>query len=412
MTPKPPGSLDETFGDHGSVHGTFAGLLSDPRDLLVQPDGKILIAGCAQDRLGDYVDTVTSFAIARYLTDGSPDSDFGEAISKNGPRGQTLSLLSPRASCATELSLLRDGGIVATGHADRAGTFSDLALAVFTRQGRLDAAFGGPPYGPLPGSVTPDVDGYGNGAVSLGLQHDGKPVVMSRRVGAQVGPGFAAFRFDATGQLDPSFHFALDGAGLGDTAKLWPATDDEGVVVQTDGSIVIAGMIANDLGLVRLGPDGEMDHAFGGGARDGLVVTSLAARSWPTATALASDDSVVLVGGIDDGGDGRGVLVRYLKTGEPDVTFGQAGIVLAPEPVGTWSDVAVADDGTIVAVSSDSIVRFLPDGSLDLTFGDHGIVKPQLPATEVALAPDGKIVVAGMVNDAAGWSYALARFLP
>ena len=192
---------------------------------------------------------------------------------------------------------------------------------------------------------------------------------------------------------------------------------DEGLVIQSDGKIVIAGMVSNDLGLMRLTADGELDHDFGTGsgsatASGGMVVTTLSARSWPTATALADADRIVLAGGVDDGNGAVGVLVRYTKDGQADVTFGDRGVVMAPKDVGAWRDVAVARDGKMVGVSGSSVVRFTHDGALDLEFGDRGIATAEFPVSEVAIGPDGKIVVAGTVVEEGRWSFALARFLP
>jgi uncharacterized delta-60 repeat protein len=365
--------------------------------------------------LGSYEETTVAFALARYLPDGSPDLGFGEPAANSAPDGQVLSLLSPRMSCALELALWSDGRIAVAGQAIKKETISDFGLAVYTRNGVLDSSFGGPPYGPLPGTLTPDAGGYNNGAISVGVQRDGKPVVVGRRIFAKQGPGFGAFRYDDAGAADPSFHFPLDGAGLGHAGKLWLATEAEARAIQSDGKLTIAGMDADAIALIRLAADGSLDHDFGAGiagSAGGIVVTALGAKGWPTATALAQRDQIVVAGGIEDGGAGIGVLLRYTQAGDPDVTFGKQGVVMAPKQVSAWRDIAVADDGKLLAVSGYSLVRFMPDGSLDLEFGDSGSVTNDFPVSEVALGPDGKIVVAGMISEKGSWSFALARFWP
>jgi uncharacterized delta-60 repeat protein len=81
----------------------------------------------------------------------------------------------------------------------------------------------------------------------------------------------------------------------------------------------------------------------------------------------------------------------------------------------TGRALVVAPDGRIVVAGGDgddfALVRYMPDGSVDGTFGDGGRVLTDLgsddEARAVALAPDGKIVVAGT---AGGSQAAVARY--
>src|SRR5262249_19285229 len=70
----PDGSLDPTFGSSGKQTTDFFGNQDSAFGLVIQPDGKIVLAGYAHH--GD--DTSTSdFALARYNIDGTLDSGFG-----------------------------------------------------------------------------------------------------------------------------------------------------------------------------------------------------------------------------------------------------------------------------------------------------------------------------------------------
>ena len=62
------GSLDTSFGIGGSV---VTGLLRGS-DVVIQPDGKIVVAG---DSLGPQMNG--DFAVARFNSDGSLDTSFG-----------------------------------------------------------------------------------------------------------------------------------------------------------------------------------------------------------------------------------------------------------------------------------------------------------------------------------------------
>jgi uncharacterized delta-60 repeat protein len=410
-----PGTLDATFGDSGELYGKFREQLSDPRDLVVQPDGKILLAGSAQDRFGAYSETTASFALARFLSDGSPDLGFGVPAAGRPPDGQVLSLLSPRYSCAFELSLWSDGRIAVAGQADVIVPETDLALAVYTAQGELDATFGGPPAGPLPGTMMPTVRLISNGGVSGAIQLDRKPILIGRGIVAIDGMGLGAFRFDEAGAPDDTFHFSLGGAGATEASRLWLTTWSEALLAQPDGKLAIAGMVQNDIGLLRLTTDGQLDPEFGAdsaGRPGGLIVTALAARSWPTATALTPENRIVVAGGMANGTSSLGVLLRYTPAGQLDLDFGEQGVAMAPPELSLWQDVAAAPDGKLLAVSGQSLVRFTRQGAIDREFGDQGIVTTSFPVSEVAVAPDGKIVVAGMVSEKDSWRFALARYWP
>ncbi len=67
----PDGSLDQGFGTGGKVISDFAGRASD---VTIQPDGKIVVAGTVFLSVGsDFGD----FLVARYLADGTLDASFG-----------------------------------------------------------------------------------------------------------------------------------------------------------------------------------------------------------------------------------------------------------------------------------------------------------------------------------------------
>jgi uncharacterized delta-60 repeat protein len=103
------------------------------------------------------------------------------------------------------------------------------------------------------------------------------------------------------------------------------------------------------------------------------------------------------------------ISTHAASAGSLDSSFGTSGIVnhdvFQNEVI---NDVAIQDDGKTVAVGSVSgigdwmISRYLTDGNLDTTFGGDGIVfvnvntsAPTESARNVAIQPDGKIVVTG-----------------
>src|SRR4051812_42170469 len=68
-----PGELDPAFSTNGLVRVSFGAGSGGAHDVLVDPNGRILVAGTAFS--GDD----SSFAITRYLPDGSLDTSFGDS---------------------------------------------------------------------------------------------------------------------------------------------------------------------------------------------------------------------------------------------------------------------------------------------------------------------------------------------
>lgn len=119
--------------------------------------------------------------------------------------------------------------------------------------------------------------------------------------------------------------------------------------------------------------------------------------------------------------------------GTPDLGFGVDGVTTWPSSVASAgaTDVAVDAFGRIVVVGyraesfvdeDFAILRYLPNGQLDASFGGGGAVTTPIGpsnnrAMAMAIAPDGKILVAGTAYNPVGPPpqlavFALARYLP
>lgn len=106
-----------------------------------------------------------------------------------------------------------------------------------------------------------------------------------------------------------------------------------------------------------------------------------------------------------------------------DPSFGDGGKVVTGLSglLGGATDIAVQDDGRIVAVGGGRVARYHPDGAVDTTFGDNGEVSvdvypgaDRLDAVEVT--PDGRILAAGYsrdgVNSPTQEDWIVVRLLP
>lgn len=335
------GSLDPTFGDGGLVT-TEAARFSEARAVVIQPDGKILIAGVAHSALDD------DFGLARYNSDGSLDTGFG-----NGGLVQTRFRPIGEGTFQESVSaivLQSDGRIVAAGVSDL-----DFALARYNVDGSPDTSFG--------------TDGNGRVVTPLGsaerirgaaLQADGRLVVAGGTAG-----DFALARYNVDGTLDTTFGSAgiviTDIGGAQDEAR--------SVAILGDGRIVAFGTTATgdvaDFALARYNSDGSIDAAFGSG---GLVTTDFAnSVELAAGMALQADGRIVAVGtsSIPDSPTGSDFAVaRYNADGLLDSTFGSAGLVTTDMATSfdVMGGVAIqADGGIVVAGTSTHSLSGEPD---------------------------------------------------
>ena len=147
---------------------------------------------------------------------------------------------------------------------------------------------------------------------------------------------------------------------------------------------------------------GDLDATFG---QNGSVTIDLPAGSISgRALALQADGRIVVAGGTHWSGSGF-VVVRLNGDGSPDTTFGDGGYVSTDFGLFSFAtDVAIQPDGRIVVVGDGgngdfAIARFLGNGALDPSFSGDGKATLALGAlidrVSVKLQPTGAIVISG-----------------
>jgi uncharacterized delta-60 repeat protein len=254
------GSLDESFGDGGTVLTTFepAGI-AGASAVVIQADGKIVAGGHAGG--GPEAD----FALARYLPNGELDESFGEG-------GQVTTPVSAVTDWLLALAVQPDGKLVAAGYSYESLSRGHIALARYDEDGSLDPTFDGD--GMVVASFLP-AGMVGGEAL---LQRDGKLIV------AGIG---GVSRFNGDGSLDRSF-------GAGGRARSGNVEARE-AAVQPDGKILVIGTVSTgspatgDFGVARLTARGRLDTTYG---RRGSVVTGFSSGSEDVA-----EDGVLLPDG-------------------------------------------------------------------------------------------------------------------
>jgi uncharacterized delta-60 repeat protein len=304
------GTLDGTFGGPGWVTTDFA--LGDDfaYGVVVQPDGKILVAGFASN--GSFND----LALARYYVDGSPDLSFG------GGDGQVLVGIPGVADEAYAVALMGDGRIVVAGRTRTGGNW-DLLVARFGSDGSLDTSFSGDGIAVSHyGQPSGDDEGY-----AVAVLSDDSILVGGRSVSPSTTLDFAVARFTYAGDLDTGF-------GVGGVA-ITPIGDGEdaayAMAVQPDERIILAGFTESadgdlDFALVRYTDNGLLDNTFGG---DGIVITAVGSGDDQAyALALQPDGRILAAGTVAVGSESDFVLARYSASGVLDTTLGSGGIVI------------------------------------------------------------------------------------
>ncbi len=412
--PATAGFLDPDFGNGGHVIIPITGTNQIARDVAIQPDGKLIIAGYDKWGTSDH-DAI----LARVNPDGSLDGTFGAG-------GIVTTALSAGDDAIYAIALQSDGKIVAAGLTKEGGR-SVAALMRYRSNGALDADFGNN------GVVTASLQPAESFFLSVAVLDDGRIVA-----GGTVAPpaasssprAFLLARYRPNGAPDPS----LGGSGVVTTAIPGGDASSWDMAVQPDGKIILAGYVrapggGTDWALVRYNADGGLDAGFGA---NGVVTQNLGFYDYGYGVSIQSDGKIVL-GGL---AGGVGGLARYHADGRYDNSFGSitgANFVTMVVPgynTSVFIETALqADDGIVAATRMGGgsgppavgVAGFDRNGHPDSRFGPYGVITTTTgthTSSSYALLtqPDRKIVLAGHVDmdDTDGYEVDLAlwRFMP
>lgn len=207
------GVLDTTFASTGYKLTSLSSYLDTARDVVIQGDGKIVVAGEKSNI------SPSSFGVVRYNANGTADTTFGPG----GIRSVVFSTATNSNSSAYNVAVQSDGKMVVGGYSYTTTTQGDYALARFNANGTLDTTFDGD------GKVTTNFGGSETGADVM-IQGNGK-IVMVGTAGLL---GMGLTRYNTNGSLDTTF---------GSGGKVTNASISGGVdgLIQSDGKIVAAG---------------------------------------------------------------------------------------------------------------------------------------------------------------------------
>jgi uncharacterized delta-60 repeat protein len=380
------GDLDTSFDGNGKKQVNFGGT-DEPHTVLVQPNGRIVVAGGGSP--------AHSFCVVRLRSDGAFDETFGSG-------GEKVVDFGGDQEAAWGAALQPDGKIVLAGDSN-----FKVAVARLNRNGSLDTTFSGDgkkvfSWGALSRAMAPLVLPNGK-------------IVLAGFSGPE-GGNVQVARLNANGALDTTFgtagKVAIDFGG-----------DEFGLAAarQANGRILVAGQSRPTFGggpstaiVVRLRSSGVLDPDF-----DGDGQKTIPGMATARAILVQPDRRIVVVGNPPD--SSVMLVARLNPNGSPDTTFDGDGTAAIDFGGGTddfANAAALQPDGKIVVAGYVqgglfAAARLNPNGSPDTTFSADGKATVDFGAVAfgeaVALQPNGRIVLAGQYTD--GDNFAIARLL-
>lgn len=357
------GKLDRTFSGNGTFVGP-AGTVG--RDLTVQADGKIVVAGALAPGAGNLPE---GMLVMRLKPGGGIDRSFsgdGKATALTSQRGQALAVT------------LAGKKIVVGGSARTGDGLDRTAVARFNPNGSADNGFGSR------GAAVLDF-GRLTFANDVAVQRNGRIVIAgSQRNNLQTTAVLAA-RLTSKGAPDRSFggNAGLPGLFVQQYAKGAGYSAAFGVALVGGGKIVLGGSATvaaqgNDAIAVRLTAAGKPDKTFSG---DGIAYLPATTNNnqyehnepLPGALGLAVSGGDILLGGYFDDFSVKSLAVWALRgNGALDKRFGKGGRTLTPIEGGLGgqlNDLVVARGGDIYGVGRTSAFFGPTKG---LAVGYHG----------------------------------------
>jgi uncharacterized delta-60 repeat protein len=415
-----PGTLDTTFAGTGIVYTKFGFGNDVAKAAVMQPDGKLIVAGVTQDP-----GTVGSaIGVVRQLADGTPDATFGQ-----GGRA-LITFPNLTVNSVAGVGVLADGRIVVGGIGGR--TVQSSAYSFFTVR-LLASGTPDPSYGFDGGfSLAATSTGIDTlNAVAFTLAPDGSALVA-----AHTSAGYVTVHFLANGVRDTAF--GTNGTTVPVTS-VTPFADTMAMAALGDGRFVIAfndttptNMTYGRIRVIRYLADGSRDTGYGVGgeatfdhaypqqafklalAATGEVYIASAYFGYRNGT-YATDVQVVRfsAAGVVDTGWGQGLGNNDLAARITSSSFTNAvllGLALSPVRVALTTHDNLSNSFAIQAL--DSAGR--PDAAIG---SGSGLLSSPLPAGGCPLGPsiplvDGRWISYGpAVYTNPSRDFSLCRFL-
>lgn len=384
-----PGTVDSSFANYGYLPLDFGVTTMEfPTSFAIDSSDRIIIAGTSDCDITHS----SSFLIARYTVDGSPDNAFGvngrvsfaPAPSPLPPGGVTY-----ERNTAYGVAVRDDGEIVVAGYSTNI-----MPTPTPTETPKKAVLFPVSDIGKI-GTAHFDITyNLFYNPISIGTTNPDTLVL------AQLPSTLQISKFSSTSNTQQPIYVPSQ------------LSSPINMVAQPNGSILINGVYNgnSNFGVARLTADtNALDTSFGtlnGGSRNGIAYTQYAdtSTSTPHALALQSDGNILVAGSrnFTSGTETmmEGMIVRFTADGSIDTSFGgnNDGRALLKKPA---RGIAVQSDSKIlVTMGGGGTARLNSDGTLDTNFGEGGY--SAVGGTMIRLQSDGKIIV-GIIHMGGGF---------
>jgi uncharacterized delta-60 repeat protein len=342
------------------------------------PTGEVPVAPMRALLLAGTVALMAGAPASAEAARARPDSTFG-----NG-RGWMTTTIPGAAAIAYGASAVQRGGIVIAGQASTAAGDTQIVVARYRRNGRLDRGFGsrGVFTSGLPQSDGPFV------ATAIRQQRSTGKLLIAGGYGQD---SMLLLRLGPKGRLDRGF--GGQGTGIVTTSAGGIA---QSLAVQRGGKILLGGSNANLNGrpmvVARFTRNGVLDRGFGrGGLAQAMFWNpDLAASAGVSGLTTYPKGGIIASGHIDYiGSDGHGSagVFRLSSSGRRVRAFGtRGGVEVAfPNPAGGFAQwfpcaltvdarrrITVTGDGSTAAGDAILSARLSRRGVLDSSFGNAG----------------------------------------
>ncbi|MHC4440401.1 MAG: delta-60 repeat domain-containing protein, partial [Planctomycetota bacterium] len=321
----PDGSLDTNFGSNGIYTYDGGNGYDAVIDLLVQPDGKIVICGSTNNG------TDNDLLVMRLNKDGALDTTFGTngATTYHGGNNHDYGL---------RLTVQNDGKILVTGM-NHNGSDNDIIVVRFNTNGAPDTSFG------TGGIAIYDGGDYDRG---YGVDTNSKGNILVTGIRTKPNQNSTDYDipvicFDSNGILDTSF--GNNGIVLYDGGISEQCFD---LIVQNDDTILVAGYSGFNIDgtsewslvVLKYAQDGTLDTTFG---TNGVYRYNPTDKTeWGYGLALQKDNKIVVVGQAHNGIDDDVIILRLTNNRDysndiPSLMWSQPPVEIDPniqqEPV-------------------------------------------------------------------------------
>lgn len=290
------GTLDNSFDNDGLVILKIQGEISEAQAIIVQPDGKIVVAGTKSVFNNQY----SKSFIARFNTDGSIDKSFNTV-------GYTdYSVNNSAIEGAYDIGMQSDGKILICGYSvisSASGYSYTSFLMRLNTNGTFDTTFAINGVATQPNSRATTLNVLNNGKILVaGLMFDSikfNPTSIN-----------GIYRYNTNGSLDDSF-------GTNGIVKSNLASGAFDLKVQTDSKIIllssdaVPNQVNQDLKLVRYNANGVVDTTF---ATKGVSTTNNTLGISEPRMILQTDSKIVVCGEIKENTKSNITVLRFNNT--------------------------------------------------------------------------------------------------